>query len=234
MSWGEQIFTLLVLVISAGICTHIVHGFGTKKARDMFVMLILLIIVCGQLFHLVHAATYIPATRFFIWNPLLHRDDCIGSGKGGKRIGNSTQYEDMNPCFCYGTNANCYTTVKNSNKIYDLSTEKCPFDGTAKCNQGPKHSDRIHRWVPSLRDCHGGQWAQCSKEQPCTPCERETLSTFKQGRCRTCSTQNTGECNFVQGVGPYCLVSPNSKEIEPCKTCCTEPEPYFDTAGFCW
>ena len=234
MAWGEQIFTLIVLLVSAGVCSHITYGFGTKKARDLFASLVLLISVSGQMYHLIQAATYIPATRYFTWNHLLHRDDCIGSNKGGKRVGNSTSYEDINPCYCVGTNAECYTVISNSDITYDLSTESCPNDGTAKCKQGPTREDRIHRWVPSLRDCRGGQLSQCTQDQPCTPCERDKLSTFKEGRCRTCSTENTGTCNFVPGIGPYCLISPDSKAIEPCKQCCTEPEPFFDDNGYCW
>ena len=239
MGLAEELFTLLVMVVSAGVTTHIAHGFSTKKARELFVALVLFIIVGVQMFHLVYAVTYIPATRFYTWKADLHRTDCIASHKGGKRSGNSTHFEDINPCFCESSPtgpklAKCYTTVKDSTKKYDLSIDKCPHDGTAKCSQGTRHEDRIHRWVPSLRDCRGGQLTQCTKEQPCTPCERESLPLFKQGRCRTCSTQNLGNCDFVPGVGPYCLVSPTSKAIEPCKRCCTEPEPLFDADGYCW
>lgn len=234
MGLAEQVFTFLILVLSAGVCAHITHGFGTKKARELFAGLVLLIIISVQMFHLTHAATYIPASRFFVWKEVLHRSDCITSHKGGKRSGNSTIYEDINPCFCQGSLATCYTTVRNSDVTYDLTTDICPIDGTAKCKQGPRHEDRIHRWVSSLRDCRGGQLTQCTKEQPCTPCERNTLPIFKQGRCRTCSTENTGNCNFVPGIGPYCLVSPTSKAVEPCKNCCTEPEPLFDSTGYCW
>lgn len=241
MGWGEQGFTFLVLVLSAGVSTHIVHGLGTKRARELFAMLVLCIIIGVQMFHLVHAVTYIPATRFFVWKEILHRSDCIDSSKAGKRSGNNTQYEDTNPCFCQGALATCYSVIKNSPKTYNLTRlanglqqEPCPLNGVAKCKQGPRHQDRIHRWVPALRDCRGGQLTKCTMDQPCTPCERETLSTFKQGRCTTCSTQNSGDCKFVPGVGPYCLVSPTSKAIEPCKRCCTEPEPYFDSTGYCW
>jgi len=236
MGWGEQVFTLLVLLVSAGVAAHITHGYGTKKSRELFASLVLGIIVGGQLYHLVHAATYIPATRYYTWNPLLHRDDCIDSGKSGKRVGNDTNTDDLNPCYCMGTLAECYTVVKNSDVTYDLTDPSvvCPIDGTAKCKQGPTRADRIHRWVPSLRDCRGGQLTQCTKDQPCTPCERDKLDLFKEGRCRSCSSENKGDCNFVPGVGPYCKVSPDSKAVEPCKQCCTEPEPYFDANGFCW
>ncbi len=234
MGWSEQGLSFLLLVLSAGICSHITYGTGTKKARELFAFLVLGIVICIQMFYLVHAVTYVPATRFFVWKNAIHRDDCIASSKGGKRSANNTAYEDMNPCFCHGANAQCHTTIKYSTKVYDLNIEKCPTDGTAKCVQGLRHEDRIHRWVPSLRDCRGGQLTRCTKDQPCTPCERSSLPLFKQGRCKSCSSINNGDCRFVPDVGPYCLVSPTSKEIEPCRQCCTEPEPLFDSTGFCW
>ena len=105
----------------AGVSTHIVHGLGTKRARELFAMLVLCIIIGVQMFHLVHAVTYIPATRFFVWKEILHRSDCIDSSKGGKRSGNNTQYEDTNPCFCQGALATCYSDIKNSPKTYNLT-----------------------------------------------------------------------------------------------------------------
>ena len=234
MGWEEQIFTVLVLLLSAGVSSHIAHGYGTRKSRELFASLVLAIIVGGQLYHLIQAVIYIPATRFYVWNDLLHREDCRFSGKGGKRAGNNTGYEDLNPCFCVNTAlTTCYSTV-DSSITYDLSSVDCPTNGTAKCKQGEGDEYKIHRYVPSLRDCHGGQEAYCTMDQPCTPCEADTLTTFRNGRCRTCSSQNDGECNFILGKGPYCLVSPDSKDVEPCKKCCTEPDPVYDSAGLCY
>jgi hypothetical protein len=233
MPWAEQIFTGFALIVSAGVSSHIAYGHGTRKAKELFATLILAIILGGQLYHLIQASTYIPATRFYVWNDALHRTDCIDSGKGGKRKGNATATEDMNPCFCTGTLATCYSVV-NSAITIDLSSATCPTDGTYKCKQGDNKADRIHRYVPKLRDCHGGQGTACTMDQPCTPCERSKLETFGGGRCRTCSTMNSGDCGFVPGVGPYCLISPDSKAIEACKQCCTEPDPYYDSTGYCY
>jgi hypothetical protein len=233
MAWDEQIFTLVVLLVGAGVTSHIAHGFGTRKAKELFASLLLLIIVGGQMYHTIQAVTYIPATRFFTWDSGLHRNDCIDSYKGGKRYGNSTDYEDLNPCYCVNTAlTTCYSTIDGSE--YDLSSVACPTDGTAKCKQGEDKADRIHRYVPSLRDCRGGQKQYCTIDEPCTPCEADTLSTFKNGRCRTCSSQNSAECHFVPGEGPYCLISPDSKAVEPCSKCCTEPDPVYDADGYCY
>ena len=87
MGWEEQVFTVVVLLLSAGISSHIAHGYGTRKSKELFASLVLAIIVGGQLYHLIQAVIYIPATRFYVWNDLLHREDCRYSSKGGKRAG---------------------------------------------------------------------------------------------------------------------------------------------------
>ena len=135
MGWGENIFSALCLLVSAGVTSHLAFGFGTRRAKELFAALVLALIVGAQYFHLVYAATYIPATRFYTWNPLLHRTDCIESGKGGKRRGNDTTYENLNPCFCNGTTpsylAQCYsvTTGLEVTTFSEFNTS-CPTDGT--------------------------------------------------------------------------------------------------------
>ena len=223
MGFADQAFSCIVLVLAAGLASHIAFGFGTKRAREMFVALILLLIVGTQLFHLINAATYIPATRFYTWNSRLHREDCIRSSKGGKRPGKSTQTEDLNPCFCNAATGNICTIVSTGAVVPAAS---CPKDGTAKCTTAT--GSQVHRYVPNMRNCKGGQAATCTKDQPCYPCEVGYLDMWGMGqRCRSCSSQNSGECSYVPGVGPYCYTptSANSptKEIQPCKKCCTEP-----------
>jgi len=224
---ANEIFTVIVLILSAAVSSFIAHGYGTRRAKEMFALLVLLLMVGCQLFHLINASLYIPATRFFIWKPRLHRSDCILSAKGGKREGNSTAWEDLNPCFCKGT-ASCLHVV--SKEV--INTDSCPWDGTAKCRQD---DHKIHRFVSNLRDCRGGQQPVCSKDEPCTPCGREQLPLWRnQGRCRSCSKHNMGDCLFVPGQGPYCLKAPDSKEVEPCKRCCTDPEPLFVNSTTCY
>jgi membrane protein YdbS with pleckstrin-like domain len=45
---SELIFSSIVMLIAAGITAHIFHGFGTKRWRETFVGLVLLLIVCTQ------------------------------------------------------------------------------------------------------------------------------------------------------------------------------------------
>jgi len=80
--FGNQLFTAIILVLSAGISTHICYGYGTKKAKEAFAALILLLLLGTQFYHLIYAANYVPATRFYVFNRALHRTDCLESGKG--------------------------------------------------------------------------------------------------------------------------------------------------------
>jgi hypothetical protein len=77
-------------------------------------------------------------------------------------------------------------------------------------------------YLSYTRDCQGGRGGSCTQVQPCDPCDRDLLSTFQSGRCRTCSSAFRGTCNFIPGVGPYCRESIDSKVVVPCKRCCTD------------
>jgi hypothetical protein len=68
LGFGDQTFTTIVLLLSAAITSHYVHGWGTRKGRDLFIVLVLLLILAVQYTHLIRAATYIPANRFYVWN----------------------------------------------------------------------------------------------------------------------------------------------------------------------
>jgi hypothetical protein len=87
--------------------------------------------------------------------------------------------------------------------------ESCPLDGTAKCltTTGTK----IHLHISSKRNCEGGQGLGCTKDQPCYPCDLDSVVAFQTSRCRMCTTDNDGNCNFIPEVGPYCFQSPGSK-----------------------
>jgi len=63
LGFGDQLFTVIVLVVCAGITSHMCFGFGTKKAKETFVALILVLIVGTQFFHLITAVTYIPVSK---------------------------------------------------------------------------------------------------------------------------------------------------------------------------
>ena len=80
--FGEQVFSAIILILCAGISTHLCFGFSTRQSRETFIGLIFLIMIGYQFFHLIRAAMFIPATPFTIFNQHLHRSDCLNSGKG--------------------------------------------------------------------------------------------------------------------------------------------------------
>lgn len=65
------------------------------------------------------------------------------------------------------------------------------------------------------RDCWAGEGPMCSLEEPCTPCTDRDIE-----QCRWCGTYDYTEleCNFVEGVGPYCRFEDG---VRPCEACCT-------------
>ena len=68
LGFGDQLFTVIVLVITAGISSHICFGFGTRKAKETFVGLILVLMVGTQFYHLISAVTHIPASKPYNFN----------------------------------------------------------------------------------------------------------------------------------------------------------------------
>lgn len=66
--FGYNIFITLVLLLTAGITAHLCYGYGTYKAKETYIMLILLLMIGTQMYYLINAATYIPATRFYTYN----------------------------------------------------------------------------------------------------------------------------------------------------------------------
>jgi hypothetical protein len=105
--FGDQLFAVIVLVVCAGISSHFCFGYGSKKAKEVFIALILVLIVGTQFYHLIQAATYVPASKFFVFDvscqvlitvlvatddyyhyfhilpqDSLHRSDCLLSNKG--------------------------------------------------------------------------------------------------------------------------------------------------------
>jgi hypothetical protein len=66
--FGDQLFAVIVLVVSAGISSHFCFGYGSKKAKEVFIALILVLIVGTQFYHLIQAATYVPASKFYVFD----------------------------------------------------------------------------------------------------------------------------------------------------------------------
>mmetsp|Transcript_8655 Transcript_8655/g.14681 ORF Transcript_8655/g.14681 Transcript_8655/m.14681 type:complete len:215 (-) Transcript_8655:145-789(-) len=193
LDFSQSVFSAVVLIVSAGVTAHMFHGYSNKKWRSTFIGLVLLLLMATQVYYLLQAALHVP-TYPYRYDSSLLRLDCLDSGKGGKRSRNSVQGFDLNPCFNYS----------NSDPV----TLENATDGT--------------QFISHKRDCHGGFGASCSQEEPCTPCSREALPLWGAGRCRACTASFRGNCNFVPGVGPYCLEAPGSKVVVPCTRCCTE------------
>jgi len=228
LGFSDQIFTGIVLLLAAGISSHLRYGIGTKKAKEMLLFLILCLMVGLQLYHLVFAAIHVPADKFHVWSPKLHREDCLYSTKGGKRsMFTSTDYT-ANPCFCH---ANAVCTMIGSGDVVTPSTD-CPTDGTAVCTFD---GEVIEPDVSFKRNCRGGQADLCTVDQPCYPCDWDTLEDWgSDARCNSCTTDNTGDCNFIPYVGPYCYKEKGSKDVVPCTKCCTDITAKFDTNNKCY
>lgn len=219
-------------MLCAGISSHLCFGYSTKKSRETFIGLILLLIIGFQFFHFVRAALYVPASRFFVFNENFHRSDCLESNKGGKKPFKATAMIDLNPCFCLEP-AVCILQTTGE-KLSLTNGEICPTDGSARCTSTTDNSTDIQAYISHFRNCIGGQGSSCTQDQPCFPCERDTLQDWSGSgrsrsiaRCRTCSTEFNGDCNFIPDVGPYCYSQKGSKKVVPCKRCCTEPAPLF-------
>ena len=116
----------------------------------------------------------------------VRRYDCYYSDKGGKFGYGETRPHALNPCWCAANiNASCLV----NGLVYNGT---CPTDGTAKCF-GNYDTDKykIELYLNPYRDCYEGQGRKCTKSQPCTPCDLESLAKWdgdeRQTRCTTCS-----------------------------------------------
>jgi hypothetical protein len=98
---------------------------------------------------------------------------------------------------------------------------------TLLSNRVPARTEVPVKYENMKRDCDRMQGEYCTPAEPCTPCEMETLMKFpgvwgEKFRCQKCSATNTGDCDFVDNIGPYCKRDPFGREIVPCKRCCSE------------
>jgi hypothetical protein len=213
LDFSQTLLSALILIISAGVTAHIFHGYNNKKWRTSFIGLLLLMLICTQVYYLMRAVLYIP-TYPYQYDSSLLRSDCLDSGKGGKRSRSSTETYDLNPCYFYY------------------------IDNINLTNNSVKPVMEANHYLSDSRNCVGGLGGECSMQQPCTPCDRASLPAWSSsgwggGRCRTCSSAFRGHCNFVPGVGPYCLEAPDSKLVIPCKRCCTDGAPLI-VNGTCY
>lgn len=71
--FGDQLFTSIFLIVALIITSHIFFGFDTKKSKEAFIILFLLLLVAVQYYHLLKVSTFIPASRFFTYDVRLPR-----------------------------------------------------------------------------------------------------------------------------------------------------------------
>lgn len=228
VDFGIHCFSALILLVVASLSVSLMYGVGTRKARETFVGLVFFSMIGYQLYYLILVSIYVPIFPYTYDSDLM-RHDCTGSFKGGKRPSGRRMHFDINPCFCQ-TGAQCIDTVTN---ILHSTNNSCPTTGAYRCYDAT-NDVQIPLYNSDERGCAGGYGAKCTKNEPCDPCESNTLLAFKSPRCATCSTDFDGNCNFIPGEGPYCRVSPDSKAVEPCKKCCTESTLVFDANNVCY
>jgi len=205
-----------------------------------------------------HPTTPEPSTNSkakYIQGLYLHQ--CLHSAKGGKRPWGDTSNHYRNPCHeqsIFGHNSNNNNADGCSNEtIHGINCNK-PSNSSIN-HGGPLHyslsypcqmktsgmldSLSADPFISAFRDCHQARPPTCSYTNPCTPCEMSRREEFQESmhgwsRCRACSlANNEGECNFIEGVGPYCWKDALEWEVVPCKKCCTKGGPIIDENGVC-
>ena len=115
----------------------------------------------------------------------------------------------------------------------EIEADLTPSSIKSLCSTNTKHE----QFISPTRDCHTNQRSTCSLSEPCTPCEISRRDEFPStwSRCQSCSIRNNfGDCNFRDGVGPYCWKNGDLVEVIPCEICCTDNTPMFDKDGVCY
>lgn len=165
-----------------------------------FLMMLLTLQVLLQYYHLYLAQNVSYPVDGAADSMLRH--SCLDSDKGGKRAVGDISDNTYNPCWCHA-GAVCGDKVNGG--TYSGST--CPTDGTTSCYEltpGEVPSSRhITVRVSTKRDCRGGRRGECTREEPCTPCETSKAALFglrgigegSWERCSTCSPEN--RCGYT-------------------------------------
>lgn len=211
-------FLATLAISSVGLCFVVKFSLGTgnKVAQIATIRVLLFLFLAVVLSQLIQASLTLPNRSNY---EHLYRWDCLYSDKGGKARYDDNSEEDMNPCYCaQGGIAGTLVQIANNNSL------ACSLDPNAIA------------YLDGTRDCSHSRGSQCSKSFPCTPCEIDKRSEFGDTwmRCRSCLSPLDKLCDFVEGVGPYCYMSAERKEIGPCSECCTDSDPYFDDDGQCY
>lgn len=236
---ARPLFLFGVFLVMCMIAANTCHA--KQSARNTFTLFALLGLVVILYYNI-----WIASLRSFPFqNADIIRHDCKQSNKGGKRANGDTRSHTINPCWCH-SGATCQVRYEPEEPWVEYDGTSCPVDKYDETAPRMKHTrcredvdgKKVYFYVPTDRDCTKGQGPVCTKEDPCTPCELDRLEEFGADRCTTCSPENSGDCHFVLGVGPYCFESPESKKATPCKRCCTEAysaigEIVYDSKGRC-
>jgi len=203
----------------------------------------LLLMVVVQFYHLWFAVLVVPSD----FDTDAHRSDCLLSAKGGKVAESDTTVlprSSTNPCFCHvgawctlsegtakvlddqGNKVSRFLVTKEEGKN-TTSSEECVDDELSICQSAKNVT--IERAIPATRDCSRARSATCSLHDPCTPCGLDRAFEFgdRWSRCRNCENNDMKDCNFVEGVGPYCFADAFKRSVVPCEQCCTEKERRF-------
>ena len=219
-------FVLKVVATICGVATLLTYlntRYSSSAPRPLgkpFTRSVAAIAIIYLLFLLSETATRLPiGKRILRW-------ECLNSSKGGKRPYGDTGEDFLNPCY------------NRTNETSSADAGTFPF--ASLCSTSDTDGDiSKSEYIPATRDCQHAQTSLCALENPCTPCElsrRDEFHNSERGwdRCQACSLRNNhGECNFKDGVGPYCWKDAESWEVVPCKICCTEGTP-VQADGVCY
>mmetsp|Transcript_33274 Transcript_33274/g.43873 ORF Transcript_33274/g.43873 Transcript_33274/m.43873 type:complete len:240 (-) Transcript_33274:260-979(-) len=221
--FSELIFSLILWIATLAVTSKLLAGPGVKNWKNLFFTTLLISAILIQYYYLFYAVLHFPPYRAAQMLMSVKRKDCLQSRKGGKvSIYDEESVYTRDRCYCEERHT-CLDS--NGNALEGISWEMCPVDGTCIRNIGGYQSQyRSTRDFENMyeRDCDDGRGAECTKQEPCTPCESDRLREFDAPDCGLCWTLNDGDCNFVEGVGPYCWASPDTREVVPCTQCCTE------------
>lgn len=66
--FGRVFLMAIYLVICAVVTSQIIYGTNQRKAKEIFIILFLILIVGIQYFYLIEVANFVPATRFYTWD----------------------------------------------------------------------------------------------------------------------------------------------------------------------
>ncbi len=229
---SKIIFSIILVVFTTSISLKYALGEGTSKYSRAFQTLLILMLVVVQYYHLWFALLTVPVDFDDNRSKPAHRFDCLNSEKGGKRARGDESTKAKNPCFAH-MNSTCKLADDTIILINSTNaTVQCIADESA---ENKFNGEVIERYLSDSRDCGSARGDECSMSQPCTPCELSRAEEFgdRWTRCTTCSSRNRGNCRFVEGVGPYCYKGAYTREVVPCRSCCTDGDTAFDFEGVC-